>query len=111
MITKFQQSWQIFKASIAVTFENRKLLLFPILSAFLTAVIALFFLVPMATPVVLHHTGYHLNQPQHWLALKDYYFPTVTGSAPGHAAGHQVSPLISFYAVVIYFASMFLATF
>ncbi len=75
MITKFQQSLQLFKASIGVTFRHPKLLWFPILTTLLTAFIAMFFLSVMALPVVLHHTGYHLDQKEHWMALKDYYLP------------------------------------
>ena len=61
MITKFQRSWQLFKASITLTFRYPKLLWFPFLTTIMTAFIALFFLSAMAIPVVLHHTGYHLD--------------------------------------------------
>jgi hypothetical protein len=131
MTAKFNQSWELFKASIGVTLRNRKLLWFPVLSTFLTALIALFFL----APVVLHPTGYHLDQKQHWVALKDYYFPanavqtkprqtttpaeaigqilgrTAATDKTGHPASAQVSPLASAYLLVLYFVSMFLATF
>jgi len=73
MGTKFNHSWELFKASIAVTRRNRKLLWFPALSTFLTVLIALFFLAPVVLPAVLHPTGYHLNQKEHWMALRDYY--------------------------------------
>ncbi len=140
MITKFKQSWRIFKASIEVTLRHRKLLWFPVLTAFLTAFIALFFLSAMSLPVVLHHTGYHLTQKQHWLALKDYYFPAAVAEArkrdpfdapPATASeslkflltgrstaadnsGNPVThgfPWGSLCLLVIYFVSMFLATF
>ena len=137
MITKFKQSWELFKASITVTLRYRKLLWFPLLTALLTACIALFFLSAMALPVVFHHTGYHLNQKQHWAALKDYYLPapaiTPNSSAPAPGAskawtvlvpGHSVAldksgqPIVrhgipwgSFYLLILYFVSMFLATF
>ena len=137
MITKFKRSWELFKASITVTLRHRKLLWFPVLTTFLTALIALFFLSAMALPVVLHHTGYHLNQKQHWVALKDYYLPApavqpksqdpATGASKalsilltGHSAGtdksgHPVAahgfPWGSLCLLTIYFVSMFLATF
>jgi hypothetical protein len=137
MMTKFDQSWRLFKASITVTLRYRKLLWFPVLTAFLTALIALFFLSAMALPVVLHHTGYHLSQKEHWVALKDYYLPApavqpksgdpaagttealsvlVTGHAvavdeSGHPTAAQGLPWASLGLLVIYFASMFLATF
>ena len=131
MITKFKQSWQLFKTSITVTLRHRKLLWFPVLTTFLTAFIALFFLSAVALPMVLHPTGYHLNQKQHWVALKDYYFPTpatepesrspaagasqalstlLTGQ-PGHSAAAHGFPWGSLPLLVIYFVSMFLATF
>jgi hypothetical protein len=137
MITKFKQSWQLFKASIIVTFRYRKLLWFPVLTTMLTLVIALFFLSAMALPVVLHHTGYRLNQKEHWVALKDYYLPApapqpksgatavkadealitvLTGRSgavdsagqPVAARGAPWEPLIL---LPLYFGSMFLATF
>jgi hypothetical protein len=137
MITKLKQSWQLFKASITVTLRHRKLLWFPILTTILTSFIALFFLSAIALPVVLHHTGYHLNQKQHWVALKDYYLPApgiqlkssnpaagasealgilLTGrSTATDKSGHPVAahgfPWGSLCLLAIYFASMFLATF
>ncbi|MGP8198844.1 MAG: DUF6159 family protein [Limisphaerales bacterium] len=136
MITKFKQSWQLFKASITVTLRYRKLLWFPILTTFLTACIAFFFLSAMALPVVLHHTGYHLNQKQHWVALQNYYMPKhAVQPKPQPAAtasdvlntlltGHPVSadtsarpaavrgiPWGSLCLLAVYFVSMFLATF
>ena len=137
MITKFKQSWQLFKASINVTLRHRKLLWFPVLTTCLTALIALFFLSAMALPVVLHHTGYHLNQKEHWVALKDYYLPepanppksqdsangasgalatlltgkSAAAGASGQPAAARVSPWGSLCLLVLYFISMFLATF
>ena len=73
MITKFKQSWELFKVSIAVTLRHRKLLWFPLLTTILTGFIGLFFLSAVALPMVLVPTGYHLYQEQHWVALKDYY--------------------------------------
>jgi hypothetical protein len=137
MITKFQQSWQLFKASITVTLRNRKLLWFPVVTVFLTALIALFFLSAMALPAVLHHTGYRLDQKEHWAALKDYYLPApaahpesanpgagasqalnslVTGrpaavDQSGHPAARPFFTVGSLGLLLLYFASMFLATF
>ncbi len=137
MNAKFQQSWQLFKASINVTLRHRKLLWFPVLTAILTALIALFFLSAMALPVVLHHTGYHLNQKQHWVALKDYYLPapadlpkspepaagashdlsglgaghSVAADESGHPTAAQGLPWASLWLLGFYLLSMFLATF
>jgi hypothetical protein len=137
MITKFKQSWQLFKASITVTLKHRKLLWFPVLTVIATCMIALFFLSAMAIPIVLHDTGYHLNQKKHWLALKDHYLPApaaqpkprdpaagasqplrllFTGRSTavdesGHPVAAQGFPWGSLCLLVIYFVSMFLATF
>jgi hypothetical protein len=125
MGTKFKHSWELFKASIAVTLRNRKLLWFPVLSTFLTALIALFFLAPVVLPVVLHHTGYHVYQKEHWVALEHYYVPKdafkprqqtpppdfrhlLFGRPSSEDAGFSWGSL---YLLVIYFVSMFLATF
>jgi hypothetical protein len=137
MITKFQQSWQLFKTSVTVTFRYPKLLWFPVLTTLMTAFIALFFISAMALPLVLHHTGYSLDQKQHWVALKDYYLPApavqpkpraanvgatdylkmiFTGKyAAADKTGQPVVrrglPWGSLCLLLIYFVSMFLATF
>ena len=126
METKFQQSWQLFKASIAVTLRNRRLLWFPILTTFLTALLALFFLAPIVLPIVLHPTGYHLNQKEHWVALEQYYHlhhafaPRAHNPAPDLRHMLFDSPAFhagrgfswgSLYWLLLYFVSMFLATF
>lgn len=137
MTAKFKQSWELFKASITVTLRHRKLLWFPVLTTCLTALIGLFFLSAMALPVVLHHTGYHLNQKEHWEALKDHYFQAPAGQrnsqAPAGGASGALSTLLtgksaavgpdgqpavargvpwsSLCLPVIYLVSMFLATF
>jgi hypothetical protein len=137
MKAKFQQSWQLFKASITVTLQNRKLLLFPVVTLFLTVLIAVFFLSAMALPAVLYHTGYHLDQKEHWVALKEHYLAAPASRPesrnPGAGAAAALNTLVTgrpaatdksghtdaapFFIVrslcllVMYFASMFLATF
>ena len=104
MIAKFKQSWRLFKASVTVIRQHPKLLWFPVLTTVLTVFIALFFLSAMAIPMVLHQTGYHLNQIQHWSALMRYYFPQ-------HPGAERHFPWGSLCLPVIYLVSMFLATF
>jgi hypothetical protein len=128
MIAKFQHSWQLFKASIIITLRHRKLLWFPVLTTFLTGLIALFFISAMALPAVLYPTGYHLNQKQHWVALKEHYFPVApfqphphdpSAAAPrslitlltGRTAHESGFPWVSLCLLPIYLVSMFLATF
>jgi Family of unknown function (DUF6159) len=92
-----QQSWQLLKASVNVMLRNRKLFWFAILGVLLSTLMALFFLAPIA----LHPTGYHLDQKEHWLALKKNFLPLV----------EHPSPLISLYLLAVYFGTMFLTTF
>ncbi len=132
-MNRFQHSWQLFKASIRITLIHRKLLWFPVLTTLMTGVIALFFMSAMALPIVFHETGYHLNQRQHWVALKDYYITQPAHQAGNHAPrsalaallgnrganqeqnGQQAAgrgvPWVSACFIGIYFLSMFLATF
>jgi hypothetical protein len=105
MITKFKNSWQLFKVSITVTLRYRKLLWFPVLTTLLTAFIALFFMSAMAIPAILHPTG----------APGTLNFSPADHSAVAANSGHLLvrhglrrSPL---FLLVIYFASMFSATF
>jgi len=137
MISKFKQSWQLFKTSLAVTLRHRKLLWFPVLTTILTGFIALFFLSAMAIPLALHETGYHFNQKQHWVALMDYYLPasaaqpkagqpaagasealsvlTTGPSTASDESGRAVAvhgfPWSSLGLLAIYLVSMFFATF
>ena len=75
MKTRFQQSWQLFKTSIHVTFRYPKLLWFPALTTFLTLLIALFFLTAIAVPLALQNTGYRFTQKQHWVTVVERNFP------------------------------------
>jgi hypothetical protein len=112
MMTKFQQSWKLFTASLTITFRNPKLLWFPFVTTVLTAFIGLFFISAMALPVVLHSTGFHFNQPEHWLALKNYYVPAGAAKpAFGDPNIARIFPWAPVLMVLIYFGSMFLATF
>ncbi len=120
MIEKFQHSWQLFKASITVTLRHRKLLLFPALTAVMTAAIGAFFLLGIVSPMILHNTGYHLNQARHWIALRDYYFPNFAQAIVSHGGDSpsnqqlqvaHLSPALPAEMAALYFLSMFLATF
>ncbi len=133
MKSKWQQSWRLFKASLTVTLRHRKLLLFPLVTAVLTAVIGLFFLSAIALPLALHPTGYHWDESRHWLALGAYYFPpdpvpsgshqhpaaASEGRNPEPAAGSpgaraSVAPGSGWrygFGLAAYLVSMFLATF
>ena len=95
MITKFQHSWELFKASITITLKHRKLLWFPFLTTILTVFIALFFLSAMALPAVLRDTGYRLNQKQHWVALKEHYLPAPAAQPKSQETGAGASAALN----------------
>jgi len=130
MTTKLQHSWQIFKASIALTLRHRKLLWFPFLTTLFTLVIALFFISAIALPLVMTHTGYRWNQKEHWKTLmQDYNIATQHQPASNHTVNTTGAPAtvppqtatasaMAFflpanvvYLIPLYFLSMFLATF
>lgn len=102
---KFTRSWQLFKSSLSIMGQNRQLLVFPIVTFLCTILIVLFFLVP----VTLRPTGYAYVSSQHWQAISHSLFVPTT-DANGHTT-ETLSPLAMGYLAVMYFVSMFLATF
>ncbi|HEY0457289.1 MAG TPA: DUF6159 family protein [Verrucomicrobiae bacterium] len=108
-MTKFRNSWFLFKSSMRVIFENKKLLVFPIVTFLGTCVIILFFLVPIS----LWPTGFHLNQPEHWKAVSQLFvtMKTTAGTAGGYHSESAVNPLGFALGAILYFISMFLTTF
>jgi hypothetical protein len=130
MTTRISTSWQLLKASISITWRHPKLLWFPVATTAATMVIGIFFLAALAAPLAFHDTGYQLNQKEHWIALEKYYLPQSfdrhstkapgTGGNLGATGSSSTSQSWTLtphgvYAasipVVIYFVSMFLATF
>ncbi len=117
-MNKIKRSGRLLKASFAVLFREKKLLLFPAIATGLAAVVALFFIVP----ILLYPTGHSFFSAAHWSALADLAAP---GLQPGHHSPSQpvlvgstgvmalfsghwwVAPIFA----AAYFVSMFLATF
>jgi hypothetical protein len=101
-MNRLKQSWMLFRCSVQVVFENKKLLLFPIIVGFFLFIIALFFLAPVA----LWNTGYAFTEAAHWKALADDLLDAGKGMDPVlfNTAGFVLL-------FVLYSASMFLATF
>jgi len=117
-MNKIKRSGRLLKASFAVLFHEKKLLLFPLIATVLAAVMALFFIAPIA----LYPTGHSYLSTAHWSALADKLMqgmesthhspdqPMLVGktSVITFVSGHWwVTPLFA----VAYFTSMFLATF
>jgi hypothetical protein len=99
------RSWELFKRSLLVMRDNPKLLAFPALTGLLTAVIALFFLIPVGLAIVAPH----------------WFGGSALSAIPGslgvihHQNGANVSVQTSLGGMLvlgaIYLVSMFVATF
>src|SRR5579859_4599637 len=115
-MSKFTRSWLLFKSSISVIARNKELLVFPIVISVLSVVIILFFVAPVA----LWPTGHSYTSLEHWQAIGSTFF-TVSDNAASthmgrtasfsHTGGITYSPAAIAYLVLLYFVSMFLATF
>ncbi len=100
---KLSRSWLLFTTSFQVIRQNRKLLLFPIVTTICSAIMLLFFV----APALLYPTGHSLAEPAHWQSLAHQL-----GLDFEHR-GTAVQPNAIFYLylAVIYLTSMFIATF
>lgn len=103
-MSKFKRSLALFKCSLQVVRENRKLLLFPIILYILTCIIALFFIVPLA----FWNTGHVFTEAAHWKALAGHLATWSEG--PGKAKMH-ISMAGYGLLASIYLISVFMATF
>jgi hypothetical protein len=103
-MNRFERSWSLFKSSLLVIIRNKQLLIFPVFISVATAVIFLFFFAPAA----LWPTGHSIFTAEHWQTLGQKFFNRTSGAGP-----HQFtySPLAIAYLVMVYFLSMFVATF
>ncbi len=119
-MNKFQRSWELLKSSLAVMQRNKSLLLFPILTTACTVLVALVFLLPVA----LQPTGHSYLSGDHWKAVGNSFFAAdgwesaASGNLENPVSGggrsvniYGVRPLAAAYLALIYFSSMFLATF
>ena len=107
-MNRIQRSWLLLKSSLQVIFRNKILLVFPILIFTLTLVIALFFLVPF----VLRPTGYPYTQAGHWVTISDSLFHSQTITRNHQTVTVEgLTPLAIVCLCVMYFVSMFCATF
>ena len=90
------------KCSLRVIFENKKLLLFPMVLSLLMAVIVVFFL----APVVLWPTGHGLAEGAHWQAVARQW--TIQGAGGGNMG---LTPAGYALTAVFYLVATCLATF
>ncbi|MGO9204318.1 MAG: DUF6159 family protein [Limisphaerales bacterium] len=120
-MSKFERSWQLFKTSVLVMQRDMRLLLFPIITATATVVVALLFLLPVA----FQRTGYGVLSARHWQAVGssigavNFSDDTRARTAEDPAGfsrsrsvqRHGLKPLAAGYFAAMYFVSMFCATF
>ena len=110
-IERFQNGWRLFLNSLDVMRRNKRLLLFPIATAGLTAVMAVLFL----TPIALQPTGHSYFEKAHWTAVEGRLFvvgpPTDYDAARGRKESVSITTQAYAYGALFYFVSMFLATF
>jgi hypothetical protein len=117
-MNKIKRTEQLLKASSAVLFREKRLLLFPFIATALVLVVALFYIAPIA----LYPTGHSYFTAAHWSALAGKL--TQGLNLANHSAGQHLSagkagamtPFSGFRGVapffaLIYFTSMFVATF
>src|SRR2546425_251080 len=107
-MSKFQRSWLLFKSSISVIFRNKQLLVFPIVIFALTLLITLFFV----APVVLRPTGHGYGEAEHWKAVMEPFFVESHVQTDGRTQFEFApKPAAIAFGAVLYFVSLFLATF
>jgi hypothetical protein len=123
-MNKINRSIRLLKTACQILFREKKLLLFPIIATGLALVIALFFV----TPIALYPSGHSYFSLAHWTTIGErisYAFsptppspsqnrPMAIGLYSGLAGGSRVLfqhwwMTLSF--AIVYFTSMFLATF
>ncbi len=101
--SKFTQSWLLFTTSLQVVRQNKKLLLFPIVTSACSVVIMLFFF----APALLYPSGHTLQETAHWETLGHQLgFDFAGGRSAVHPNG-----IFYGYLAMVYVVSMFLATF
>ena len=123
-MNKIKRSLKLLQAAFAVLFREKKLLLFPFIATALVLVMALFFI----APIVLYPTGHSVFTSEHWSALGDkvsHWFnlepshrfvsktiPVEITSSMGGTTQFLVGhPWTAAAFALLYFISMFLATF
>lgn len=110
-IDRLANGWKLLLNSFDVMMKNKKLLLFPVATAFLTIVMAVLFL----TPVVLQPTSHPYTEKAHWAEVGNRLLvvgpPTAADVAHGRKESVTLAPQAYAFVVIFYFLSMFLATF
>ncbi len=116
-MNKVKRSGKLLKAAFAVLFHEKKLLLFPLIATGLGMVVAIFFI----APIVFYPTGHPIFSAAHWSDLADKlplnFEPTRHSSSQSVPFGNTGTIFfekhwwVALFFAVVYFTSMFLATF
>jgi len=106
-MNKLRRSWILFKCSVSIVLQNKKLLVFPILSFIFTMMILGF----VITPVAFQPTGHSLNEGAHWKAVANTLFVAKSTAANPGRTDVTLKPVAVGIGIGIYMVSMFLATF
>ena len=77
MMERFENSWELIKISFSVLMQNKKLLVFPIVTFICTGGIFLFF----ASAIALQPTGHAITEKAHWQTVGTQFF-TVKAATP-----------------------------
>lgn len=116
---KFKSTWKLVRQSFAVLTREKRLLIFPLVTSFLTVFIFLFFI----APIPFQPTGHAYLEQEHWEAVAESILrgglPQVESeeAAPGAAPrwvgeqGIEFNTWFLGYLTVLYLVSMFLLTF
>ena len=106
-MNKLRRSWILFKCSVSIVLQNKKLLVFPILSFIFTMMIFGFVILPVA----FQPTGHSFTQGAHWKAVADTLVVAKSTAANPGRSDVTLKPVAVGIAIGIYMVSMFLATF
>lgn len=113
-VERIKTSGRLLKSSFAVMLDHPKLLVFPAAITACTFAILLFFLVPVA----VQPTGHRYTEKAHWRAVAESVFTRdsldrAAAARPGENTQPRLAltPQAAAYLALVYFASMFLATF
>ena len=106
---KFKTSWSLFRSSLSVIGNNKKLLLFPIIGFIFVVIIGLFFL----SPVLLWDSGHSITELSHWQTLGQHIHNTFGNKKV--SGGMVIEQMFGNYwyawFVLFYLISMFSTTF
>jgi Family of unknown function (DUF6159) len=101
--SKFARSWLLFTTSLQVVRQNKKLLLFPVVTSVCSVVMVLFFF----APALLYLRGHAPRDPAHWQSLGHQ----LGFDFAGGESALRPNAIFYGYLAVVYLVSMFLATF